>query len=379
MLLGSLLAFPVTAFTAEEAAEKVAEKAVEKAAEKAAEKAEEEAQEKAKLKAERPGEWRGPTRVEFLIFVVDIDKIDGASQSFAANVYVGLRWRDERLAKPDAAARQIPLEEVWNPRILLANQQGLVRPSLPEVVNVAPDGAVTYHQRYVATLSQPLELSEFPLDEHRFSIQFVAVGYQVHELEFVPGALRRKKDLNENVTANVAESVNATITGGSISERLSLPDWDIVKYEAVARPYEPIAQIQTAGFAFEFVARRRVLYYVLQVIVPLVGIVGMSWAAFWINPGQTGAQLGLAGSSILSLIAYRFVLANLIPPLPYMTRMDYFTLGSTLLVFFALVEVIVTSTLARKDLLRVAVAVDRTARIAFPGALAVVFVWSFLL
>ena len=66
------------------------------------------------------------------------------------------------------------------------------------------------------------------------------------------------------------------------------------------------------------------------------------------------------------MIAHRFVLANLLPRLPYMTRMDYFTVGSTLLVFLALVTVIWTSSLDRRHLTDRARRIDRWARPAFP-------------
>ena len=94
--------------------------------EKVADKAEEKAAEKAELKAKRPEEWRGPTTVHFFMFVLDIDAIDDANQSFSANVYVRLRWTDKRLADPGGATRQMPLAEVWNPQVLLANRVGLL-------------------------------------------------------------------------------------------------------------------------------------------------------------------------------------------------------------------------------------------------------------
>jgi hypothetical protein len=39
---------------------------------------------------------------------------------------------------------------------------------------------------------------------------------------------------------------------------------------------------------------------------------------------------------MLTLIAYRFAVDSQLPRLPYMTRLDLFTLASTLLVFFSL-------------------------------------------
>jgi len=343
--------------TVEKAAEKVAEKAAEKAVEKVAEKAAErvaekaaEKAEKAELKAQRPDEWKGPTQVHFLVFVVDIDKIDAAEQSFTGNVYVHLRWKDERLASPEGMIRQIPLEEVWNPSVLLVNRVGLVSRSLPEIVEVLPDGTVSYRQRYTGKLSQPLRLSEFPMDRHLFTIQFIATGHAFDELEFVPGAALQNPDL----------------VGGAIARELSLPDWKIVNYEALALPYEPLEGIQVAGFAFRFEAERYVMYYIWQVVLPLSVVVVMSWAAFWIDARHIGVRIGVATSSILTMIAHRFVLASLLPRLPYMTRMDYFTVGSILFVFLALATVIWTASLDRRKLTERARTIDRWARPVFP-------------
>jgi hypothetical protein len=291
-----------------------------------------------------------PTEVSFFIFLLDIDAINGAEQNFIANVAVRLQWKDERLKKDTKAMRMIPLEEAWNPRILLANRQTLTRTSLPEVLEVEPDGTVNYRQRYVGPLSQPLRLSQFPFDRHNFKIQFVAVGFDSDELKFIPG-----------------ESDDYDFTGGAIAENFSQPDWDIEKYTANSRPYEPIKGVKLAGFDLEFTARRHLLYYVWQVMVPLVFVVAMSWGAFWIDPEHAGAQIGVATSSMLTLIAYRFMLGDLLPRLPYMTRMDYFTLAATALVFLAFVEVITTTILTYKKKGELAKKVDVCARVIFPA------------
>ena len=144
VIIAGTVVFPAALFAADMTTDAVVEKAVEKAAEKVAEKAAEEATEKAELTARRPDDWRGPTKVHFLVFVLDIDDIDDAKQSFAANVYIQLRWKDTRLANPGGSTRQVRLDEIWNPRVLLANQQGRVAKALPDIAQVNSDGTVIY-------------------------------------------------------------------------------------------------------------------------------------------------------------------------------------------------------------------------------------------
>lgn len=367
LVLSGLSSFPSVLLSADNTVEdnvaavthKTVEKAVSSAIEKTLEKSAAEAAAQAALTAKRPGERKGSTTVHFVVFVVDIDNIDDADQSFTTNVYIRLRWQDKRLMDPKGSTRQIPLSEVWNPRVLLANQTGIVTKSLPEVVTVRPDGTVVYHQRYTGKLSQPLNLSQFPMDQHVFTIQFVAVGYDVDELEFLPDTERN-------------------ITGGSIASALSVPDWKLLKYEILPLPYHPIEEIKAAGFAFRFEAQRYVAYYLYQVVFPLAVVVIMSLASFWIGREHVGIRVGVATSSILTLIAQRFVLASLLPRLPYMTRMDYFTVGSTVLVVLALIIVVLVSFLSSRSHDKEARVVDLVARFAFPLALMTLLGWFFL-
>jgi hypothetical protein len=344
---------------AEKATEKITAKVVEKAAELAMEKSEQETAAKQEIKARRPEEWKGPTKAYFRVFVLDIDAIDDANQNFTANVYIKLRWKDERLAHPDGSVREIHLEEVWNPQLAVANRVGLVSRSLPEVVQVDPDGTVTYRQRYSGLFSQPLQLANFPMDEHAFTIQFASAAYSTDELEFIPDA----------------PEYEGMPPGGSIADKISLPDWKLLRYEVLASPYQPIREIHAAGFAFHFVAKRYVAYYFLQVLLPLSVVVVMSWAGFWLQREQVGVRIGVATSSILTLIAQRFVLASLLPRLPYMTRMDYFTVGSTVLVFLALIGVVSASYLAATNRDPMAERIDLWARVLFPAAFLLLLGW----
>ena len=69
------------------------------------------------------------------------------------------------------------------------------------------------------------------------------------------------------------------------------------------------------------------------------------------------------------------LLASLLPRLPYMTRLDYFSVGSTLLVFMALLVVVATSYLAATNRNRIAKYLDLSARGAFPAAFLLLLGW----
>ena len=200
------------------------------------------------------------------------------------------------------------------------------------------------------------------MDRHAFTIQFASAAYGAEELEFLPDV----------------STFDATLKGGSIASELSLQDWEVLRYEALSLPYQPVSEIQAAGFAFRFEAERQVEYYLWQVLLPLSVVVIMSWTGFWVQRGQVGVRIGIATSSILTLIAHRFILASLLPRLPYMTRLDFFTVGSTLLVFLALLGVVATSYLAAINRDLMAKRLDLWARGLFPIAFALLLGWFLL-
>jgi hypothetical protein len=297
----------------------------------------------------RPKVGAEPEEVRFFIYILDIDAISGQDQNFTVNVSLVLKWIDPRLVHDDPTSRIVPREKVWSPTIVLANRQALLRMPLPEVVEVAPDGLVTYRQQYVGALSQPLSLKNFPLDVQDFTIHFIAVDAAPDEITFVP-----------------MEIPEANISGGGIAEVLSLPDWTVRSFRAEPKPLDITGVHQVPGFAFTFIARRHFAYYFWQAIVPLLLIVMMSWVPFWVPPSKAELQFGIASSAVLTLIAYRFTLATMLPKLPYLTRLDYVSTGGTILVFMAFLQVLVTSLLAKNERERLALRIDFSCRFVFP-------------
>jgi cadmium resistance protein CadD (predicted permease) len=70
---------------------------------------------------------------------------------------------------------------------------------------------------------------------------------------------------------------------------------------------------------------------------------------------------------MLTLIAYRFAVDSQLPRLPYTTRLDAFILTSTLLVFFSLIEVVVTTILEKNQRAERAKTIDLYCRPIFPA------------
>jgi hypothetical protein len=144
-------------------------------------------------------------------------------------------------------------------------------------------------------------------------------------------------------------------------------DWEIQEWQGKSQDLELTRNNAVPGFVFTFRAERIYNNYLIKFIIPLILISAMSWVVFWIDPTESGSQLSVAVTTVLTLIAYNIALSSKLPEIPYLTRMDLLLFGSTLLVFSALIEVVFTSRLAKTGRLELARKTDLTCRILFPA------------
>jgi hypothetical protein len=303
----------------------------------------------------RPDSAGGPTRVQVSIGVLDLTEIKATSQSKSADVFMLAAWHDPRLVHPGPGVITKSLDDVWHPQLQLTGRRK-VSPLLPRVVEISPDGEVVYRQRIWGETSQRLELREFPFDEQTLEFRLLAMGYSPAEIEFTS---------HEKYPTGMATDI-------------SLSDWEVLSSAVDIAPYQPMEHVKPlASYGFRIEVDRRSNIIVSNMIVPLLFIVMMSWAVFWLDPDLAGVQVSVATTSMLTLIAYRFMIASELPRIPYMTRLDVFVFVATTLVFLTFVQALSTACLAKSDRLDLARRIDLKARWVMPLLFVALFGISF--
>lgn len=280
--------------------------------------------------------------VEIKMVMLDVDEVNNVNQTFTANLATAMRWQDHSLVHDGPSSISRPLADVWHPSIQILNQQRIVA-TFPQAVEIDPDGTVTYRQRYWGNFSQPLELKSFPFDSQRLKLTLANVGFGMRSVRLLPSP------------------------NSGIAEQFSMPDWKVTGWDfvAVELPIEEDAA-QVKGMVFSLDVKRDTSYFKYKVILPLILIVMMSWMVFWIDPSLVATQISVSVTAMLTMIAYRFALAGLIPRLAFLTSLDFFVLVSTLAVFISMIEVLYTAHLATSDQLKKARLIDRHARWIMP-------------
>ena len=79
------------------------------------------------------------------------------------------------------------------------------------------------------------------------------------------------------------------------------------------------------------------------------------------------------------MVAFQFQLVSVLPKLAYFTVIDRFIMGSTVLVFLALIEAVGASYMVAQKRTQIAVKMDAVSRWVFPGAFLVLSLWVFLM
>ncbi len=282
--------------------------------------------------------------VRVTIYLADLSEITGADQSFQADVFLAATWQDPQLVGAYDTAVDLPSSQVWFPDMVIVNQRG-ASPTLPNRVRVQPDGSVRYIQRFNGRFSASMDLKEFPRDRQQFQIWVVAPARAGERVELVPdtSAARLQND------------------------GLSITDWQIASPVLESAPFTagPLG-VPLSGVALRMEAEREVRYYLVQVMIPLLAIVLMAWSVFWIDPSVVPTRVGVVVTTMLTLIAYRFMLANHVPRLPYLTRLDWFMLGATVLLTLALFTMAGASYLRTHGKDNAVRRIDRTGRVAYP-------------
>lgn len=161
-------------------------------------------------------------------------------------------------------------------------------------------------------------------------------------------------------------------------ETFSIPDWTIgdltTEVEEVGLPQR---NGKVSLYRMTLPAERDPSYYLYKLMLPLILIVMMSWGVFWIDPEKLDPQIVMASTSMLTLIAFQFTLNDVLPRVGYLTALDIFVLGSTVLVFLALIEAVVMGYLSYQGHHRFARRLDFVRRIAFPTSLLVLILLGF--
>jgi hypothetical protein len=302
----------------------------------------------------------GPVVVWARFDLRDINDIDDETETFEFEGVLTLEWRDERQAFDPAAEGvneklyqgEYQFNEVftgWFPQVVLMNESGLYEKH-GVLLRVRPDGSLRLIETVNAAAEADLDLRAYPFDRQRLEAVFEVLGFDESEVVLQPAA-----------------AGDTSAPPGAVAVRM--PQWNLVRVGTSMGSY-PASHAGRLGVASTFVVsmdvERKSLFMVRLVIVPLVLIVMLSWSVFWMDQSSLGDRISVSFIGILTVVAYQFILSEIMPRISYMTLMNGVLNMSFFIMCASVVVNLWVGSLDRKGQTETGDRIDRRCRWIFP-------------
>ena len=277
-----------------------------------------------------------PLDITIGLHVINLAVINEVSEQFQLNAYMFERWVDKRFAYtpegPQDRTRNYALGQIWVPQLEMINAAS-PRSRQEISIMVRPDGTVRFAERLVVTLSSSFHLRRFPFDQQRLLII-------IHP--FLADGPRLKFELDSESTWTASEFTSFS----------SLAQWHLTGLRSQLLDAPTYGGMTVPEARFQIDVTRRSSFYLWKVFVPLLLMVFLSWAVFWIEADDLSNQIQVAVTTILTVIAFAFAISATMPRLPYLTYIDAFFLECYIYVFLAVVELMTVHVTHRSEVRR---------------------------
>ncbi|WP_455198349.1 hypothetical protein [Kaarinaea lacus] len=313
-----------------------------------------------------PNPPASPTTVKIGVFLVDIIDLNEADETFQAELNIVAEWHDPRLAfDPGEAGTDTKLfqgdfqfNEVfagWWPQLLFVNEIGTGDVNAIQI-EVKADGRVLFLQQRDATIETPMKLQRYPFDTQTLVAYMISYGNPEDQviLEVDQQILSESEDF-----ARKFQNVNIA--------QWNLLNVDLQPFTVTGNFYGPEREA-ASGLKLLVTMKRQPGSTIWKIIVPIIVLVLVMWAIFWMDIHDLSDRLGVTLTGILTIIAYQWLIEGDMPKVSYFTFMDAILLFSFLYMCCTIVESLIVVSLSRSNHPRSARKIDRTFQWLYPLA-----------
>ncbi|NXR71049.1 GLRA4 protein, partial [Pycnonotus jocosus] len=273
----------------------------------------------------RPNFKGPPVNVTCNIFINSFGSVTETTMDYRVNVFLRQQWNDPRLAYreyPDDSLDLDPsmLDSIWKPDLFFANEKGANFHEVTtdnKLLRIFKNGNVLYSIRLTLILSCPMDLKNFPMDIQTCTMQLESFGYTMNDLIF--------EWLEEQEAVQVAEG-------------LTLPQFILRDEKDLGYCTKYYNTGKFTCIEVKFHLERQMGYYLIQMYIPSLLIVILSWVSFWINMDAAPARVGLGITTVLTMTTQSAGSRASLPKVSYVKAIDIWMAVCLLFVFAALLE-----------------------------------------
>nr|AFO67939.1 unc-49B protein [Toxocara canis] len=292
----------------------------------------------------RPKYGAEPVDVGITIHVSSISAVSEVDMDFTLDFYLRQTWQDPRLAfgNSDLSFQRDKIEsltvgvdyldKLWKPDTFFPNEKKSffhVATTHNSFLRIDPDGTVSTSQRLTVTATCPMKLQLFPMDSQKCKLEIESYGYTTADIDYFWG--KHRKDQGQVVGFN----------------NISLPQFRPVGYRVNVTRATTSSGVYVRLY-FEVLLGRNLGFYLMNIIIPSMLIVTISWVSFWLNREASPARVGLGVTTVLTMTTLITTTNNSMPKVSYIKGLDVFLNFCFVMVFASLVEYAVVSYMNKK-------------------------------
>ncbi|KTF95620.1 hypothetical protein cypCar_00023645 [Cyprinus carpio] len=265
-----------------------------------------------------------PVNVTCNIFINSFGSVTETTMDYRVNIFLRQKWNDPRLAYseyPDSSLDLDPsmLDSIWKPDLFFANEKGANFHDVTtenKLLRIFKDGTVLYSIRLTLILSCPMDLKNFPMDVQTCTMQLESFGYTMNDLIF--------EWLDKGPV--------------QVSEGLTLPQFIIRDEKELGYCTKHYNTGKFTCIEVKFLLERQMGYYLIQMYIPSLLIVILSWVSFWIHMDAAPARVALGITTVLTMTTQSSGSRASLPKVSYVKAIDVWMAVCLLFVFAALLE-----------------------------------------
>lgn len=270
------------------------------------------------------------------------DSINEANMDFTVGILLHLEWKDSRFISwiVQGESERVSfdyksMELLWVPDIYFPNEKDarLHNVFVPnKLLSVNKKGMVSYTARISLTLSCQMKLQKYPFDKQTCSIEMESFSLSEKSLK-----LRWKKDSADPIF---------------IKDGVELPQFYINGHNNTDDSRVRRDSGNHSCLIADIYLERRITYYIVQMYIPSIFVVLLSWISFWLNVGAVPGRISLGVLTVLTMVTQSSGVNASLPRVSYTKAIDIWMLTCLLFVFAALIEFAVANVLSRRDMNR---------------------------
>ncbi|OWF51197.1 glycine receptor subunit alpha-2-like [Mizuhopecten yessoensis] len=278
-----------------------------------------------------------PVIIECDLHINSIDSVTEVEMEFTAEVTLHLTWRDARLDKQfknfnvefvELGAKK--MENFWVPDIFFPNEKRAAFHnvmSANKMIRIHKNSLVHYTTRLSLTLSCPMNLRKYPFDQQTCSIKIESFGFTKSQL-----SLKWSNSTNPLLVKKGMELPQFQLVGNRF--------YDLETFSKIRGNYSSLKA--------DFFMVRNINYYVIQMYIPSLLIVMLSWVSFWLNVNSVPGRVNLGVLSVLTISTQSSSVNRTLPRVSYTKAIDIWMAACLVFVVAALVEFAIANVLSRR-------------------------------